>query len=225
MSAAVGIRCAFGGTNQDWSVLAGMVGTREGTLEVDGMMRHVPHFVRRERGDPLLHGNMQTTQRMLSGNDVTLDRHLVCPTAYALARHSGYDPAAILLLHTVECGVTVEIEGWPDKLDITRGDTRDDICGPVAPGMMWTRDSMTGDPQIRVVVSHTGLPDTVLALLPDRLAGRPLRELVSHPVLDVLDVRIKGVGVAHSGLTWTIDLSGAPRAVTLREAARLYEQA
>jgi hypothetical protein len=214
MTREIGINCAFGGTNQDWATLAGMVGTRSGTLEIDGMKEHVPTFVRRERGNPMDYAGIGP-----------IADHKVCPTAYALARHAGYDPAAILLLLTVECEVRLDLPGWPDPIVITAGDTHDDVCGPVGPGMMWARDPMTDAPQIRVYVAATGLPETVLGLIPERIEGRALRHLVSHPVLDGMDIVVDRVRMSSDRTQWHIEISGAPAEVTLREAARLYEGA
>lgn len=211
----VKVGCRFGGSNADWARLAAMVGTTPGDLEIRGMIHHVPQFVRRERGDPFQH-------ELASG----IAGHGVCPVGYGLARHCGFDPAALLLLEKVGCDASVETPLWYEPIDTNIGDTGYDVCGPAGPGMLWHPDPMTDEATLTIMPSLTGISDTILAIMPDRLRGGRLADVVSHPVLDPLDLRVRQLRIGDDpmgrGERWTLWFENAPAQVALADAATDY---
>lgn len=143
----------------------------------------------------------------------------VCPIAYALALHAGYNPAMIMLLDLVDQEAGIQLTGWPDKLVITSGDTKDDVAGLLAPGMLWRVGPLSDMAEIWMKPEHAGLPETILARLPERFTGRPLREMVSHPVTDRYDIRIREFVCVGDG-DWTISIEGVPPLTTLGDVIR-----
>lgn len=211
----VEVGCRFGGSKEDWATLSAMVGTTSGGLEMDGMIRHVPQFVRRERSDPFDHPLADEIRNLR-----------VCPVGYALACHAGFDPTAILLLEQTRCLATVETPFWYEPIDMTIDDTGYDVCGPAGPGMLWHPDPMTDEATLTIMPSLTGFAHTILSLLPGRLRGGRLADVVSHPVLDPLDLRIRQLRQGNDpmgrGERWTLWFENAPGQVTLAEAAASY---
>lgn len=204
----------FSGDSDEWDTLCRIVGTTSNTLARDGMMPHVGEFIARRRGDPL------------ALTDVAdIGGHMVSPIAYGLARARGCDPAAIALLGTIKCRIDVEDPDTGVRVEVRvhDGDHGREIrmLLPFLPGLYW-RGMSNGDSdaQIRMRRNETGIPDTILAIMPDRIVGRPLRETFSHPVLDGYDLVVnRMVAITAASENWLIGVDGAPPMAPLRTIA------
>jgi hypothetical protein len=140
-----------------------------------------------------------------------------CPVAYSLAIHAGYNPAMIILLDKVGIETSIHHPFWPDKIEIKHGDTKDDVCAPVAPGMLWRLNPLTDKAEIAVNLKSTGLPEAILAQLPEKLSKQRLQFLVSHPVLNPINLGIEKVEVLTNE-EWVIQINNEPSVTSLRNA-------
>jgi len=132
------------------------------------------------------------------------------------------------MLEMVRCDVRLDVPGWVTQIVITSGDTGDDVCAPVGPGMLWHQHPLRDESMITIIPRLTGLPESALALVPSDLSGRPLSSLVSHPILDPLGLVVRKVSVHENGRdekeVWLVTFENGPVATSLAEAAAAYDE-
>jgi len=205
----------FSGTASQWMRLAEILGTESRNIDAEGLGAFVTAFVAGQDGHPLDHREMEDA-----------DAITTCPVAYALARAAGYDPAGMLLLRRLSCNVTVRHPFWPSDLDADLQGSGLALRSPIARGAVWRGTRGSGyDSEIRIDPRTSGLPETVVGQMADRMRGRHLRETVSNPILDAMDLRV--TGVAHmelSGIVY-VRVADPPKAVSLAEAVGRWEDA
>lgn len=200
--------------------LAEVLGTTTRRIDEQGCDAEIRDLLEGRGVDPL------SLREMLNA-----DRVKCCPTAYAICRHAGYDPAALLLLERISCIVEVVHPYWKERLTAHANGIRDGFIhmrlrAPIAPGLIWRSVPMQAS-QTRIIIDPplTGLPDTLLIGLHERMMGRPLSELVSHPVTDPLGMVITAVvDPATDDGRLEVHLHPVPAAVTLDEAASAAEE-
>lgn len=156
------------------------------------------------------------------------DRIMCCPVAYAIARHAGYDPAAIFLLERLSCLVEVVHPHWSDRLTAysggeKKGHTYIRLRAPMARGVIWYGvPEITTATRIRINTEMAGMPSTLLIGLHERLMGSPLSDLISHPLTDPLGLKITSVVEADEDVL-AVSLDPTPGFVGLDEAVGRWE--
>lgn len=195
---------SFIGGNDEWRALADMTGTTTRVLEEEGFGNAVRRMVMRRTGEHL-------ESRMVTElGDLT-----ICPFGYRLARAAGYDPAAIILLARVMTAVQVNHDRLGTPIVHHVQDGRIFGASPVADGVFWL--TTDGDPHsARLVIDP--IPDTMAT----HIMGRPLREVVFHPDLDAMDMRIADVEQYRTKTH--LVLEGAPPPVSVIEAMESWEE-
>lgn len=107
--------------------------------------------------------------------------------SHALLRAMRVSPAWLLLLSHLFDGqkTNIWLNGWSGNSDLAFGQIREDdeqmlaLSILIGPDVVWNGEG----------VLVRGLPDTILS----SAEGRPLREIVSHPVIDTYDLIVRDV--------------------------------
>lgn len=202
------------GSTANYLRLAEVLGTTSLRIDTQGCDAEVRDLLAGRAADPLSCREMRKA-----------DLVRCCPVAYAIARHAGYDPAAILLLERLSCLVEVIHPHWTDRLTaysdgIRDGFTHMRLRAPMARGVVWhSAPTNSSSTRIRIDTALSGLPDTVFIGLHERMLGAPLSNLISHPVTDPLGLVIAAVvdpGTGDGMLV--VHLHPVPEPVGLDEA-------
>lgn len=191
--------------------LAEMLGVTTRALQRGPVDDAVGAYVRRMRGDPLSHDLCDFAW---------MD---VCPMSYALARHAGYDPAAMVLLERNGCWVRVDSPEWEVSLHADPLEHDLLVCGLVAPGIVMEQHPDTLETYLSLVPARTGMPDTVIAAVFERLPGRPPSDLVTHPAIDTMRLVVREI-VSPSDNSWNVCFERTPRRVSIERAAYLHDR-
>jgi hypothetical protein len=191
--------------------LAEMLGVTTYAIQRSPIDDAIGAYVRRMRGDPLSHSLCDFAWLT------------VCPMSYALARNAGYDPAAIVLLERNGCWTRVDSPEWELSLHADPMEHDLLVCGLVAPGVVMEQDPNTLETYLSMVPARTGMPETVLAAALDRLPGRPLSDLLTHPAIDAASLVVREI-VVPSDNSWTVRFDRTPRRVPLEKAAHLHDR-
>lgn len=147
-------------------------------------------------------------ERAIAGRDpkVSADvlRHLAgiasTPLDMALLISIGVDPA-VVAFHTLSMGAIAFRIGGHEFQITTRlgGPPRMTFDLDIGADVRWSTSAE------RTMVALTSLPDTMAAALSGRIADHgpvPLASVVSHPVLDVMDLSIAEVRTLEWGGAW-----------------------
>lgn len=144
------------------------------------------------------------------------DELLVCPVAHALARASGYEIAGLVLMRRLRCVVDVRRTDATRRAKLMHALADDWVLhdAAIGAGLTWEPPRGPGSPaSVLVDAERVGIPHVVGALL----TGRPLRGVLSHPVVDAHDLGIVEVREDHPG-EWRLILDRAPAMISLEEA-------
>ncbi len=197
--------------------LAEVLGTTTRRIEEQGCDAEMRDLIEGRGGDPLDFREMGDA-----------DAIQCCPVAYALWRHGGLDPAALTLLERISCIAEIEHPHWRSVLSAsacqTKGEWHMRLRAAMAPGVIWRGTRGTGyDSEIRIDPALAGIPETVLACLHERQVGRPLAEIVSHPLTDPLGLAVTRITEMGEGILY-VRLDAPPGAANLLAAAEAWNQ-
>ena len=130
------------------------------------------------------------------------------PVLLAMLRHHGIRPLRLLRIRHLGLGFDASVfhDDW-NKHTSVEDDHMPDIDGwtGVGPGIHY--DSQKVGSESVLTVARAGHPESLLIAA----MGRPLREIVSHPALDVLPAVVRKAARHPSGTASRIELEPLPR--------------
>jgi len=144
------------------------------------------------------------------------DGLVVCPVAYALARHAGFDPVAVYALSRIGLFVGIVHPWWKAPLHVERRGHTLAMRAPAAPGAVWY-GTAGPDGWLLLDPERAGIPEERAQAMYQTLPGTPVRSTVSSPVLDTLDLTFRKV-TAPDWTLFSAHTDRSPDAVTLRQA-------
>lgn len=144
------------------------------------------------------------------------DELVVCPVAYALARHADYDPIAMYALSRIGLFVGIVHPWWTRTLHVLRRGHTLTMRVPVAPGAVWYGAAGSGGWML-LDADVAGMPNQEIMDLIPALTGSKVVDFVTSPVLDGMDLSFTKVTVPDWNLI-SAHTSDAGAHITLRQA-------